>query len=692
MKRLFYLFSFFTLFFISKAEAQTSITITAAGDTAWPQSYCTAPIDIEMYIYGKSTGYNPGDIMTIVIDYGDGTDTTVTTTLSTNLGFGWSEPHTYTSNGIFSTNFTVTGPDANSTSLYKQDDVFIDDTCITSLSIDWVNDSIYLCNVNYNWDFYVAGYAFNYESSDLIKIDINYGDGHDTTVYTGITSWSYFSGGTVYKYSAPGNYSLRYIITAPDGKADTIYGQAIVNNTCASISGTLYMDNNNDCIYNTGDNYLSAMSVALKSGSTIIATTYTDYNGNYYFTGVNGTAYTIEVQYTDSSYYNYYIPSCPSSGSVSFTAGTSNNYDFAFNCNNTAFDLQGSLSGWGFRPGFEGYIYINVFNPTCMAVSGTATLTLDPLLTYTGTSYGTQPTSSSGNTLTWDFANLQNDFSWYSGLNSQIGVTTSLTAQLGDSVCLTLSISPISGDSDPLNNTITQCYEVRNSWDPNMKEVAPQGSGASGDVSQDTDFTYKVHFQNTGNDVAYNIHIIDTIDADLDMSTLRIISGSHNMNPYIVNGNVIKFDFPNIMLPDSNSNEPASHGVVVYKIKAKPALSYGTQFKNTAHIYFDFNPAIVTNTTINTIPWPLDVKENLINDKITIFPNPTTGLITLNTNKENPVERIMLYSLEGKKVFEKIESSNTGSISIEIQNLSQGIYFLESITKKGSEKVKVVKY
>src|SRR3712207_6939178 len=35
--------------------------------------------------------------------------------------------------------------------------------------------------------------------------------------------------------------------------------------------------------------------------------------------------------------------------------------------------------------------------------------------------------------------------------------------------------------------------------------------------------------------------------------------------------------------------------IVVYKIKAKPALSYGTQFKNTAHIYFDFNPAIVTN-------------------------------------------------------------------------------------------------
>lgn len=82
------------------------------------------------------------------------------------------------------------------------------------------------------------------------------------------------------------------------------------------------------------------------------------------------------------------------------------------------------------------------------------------------------------------------------------------------------------------------------------------------------------------------------------------------------------------------------------------------------------------------------IQKNLLN----AYPNPTTGTIIINTNKENPVERLMLYSIEGKKVFDKVESSNNNSISIDIQNLSQGVYFLECITKKGSEKVKVVKY
>ena len=75
-----------------------------------------------------------------------------------------------------------------------------------------------------------------------------------------------------------------------------------------------------------------------------------------------------------------------------------------------------------------------------------------------------------------------------------------------------------------------------------------------------------------------------------------------------------------------------------------------------------------------------------------VYPNPTTGDVTINTRKENPVESIILYSIEGKKVFEKAEESGSGSINVVIQHLSQGIYFLECITKMGSAKVKVVKY
>jgi hypothetical protein len=43
---------------------------------------------------------------------------------------------------------------------------------------------------------------------------------------------------------------------------------------------------------------------------------------------------------------------------------------------------------------------------------------------------------------------------------------------------------------------------------------------------------------------------------------------------------------------------------VRFKIKLEENLPVGSSITNTAHIYFDFNPAVVTNTTLNTITVP----------------------------------------------------------------------------------------
>ena len=69
----------------------------------------------------------------------------------------------------------------------------------------------------------------------------------------------------------------------------------------------------------------------------------------------------------------------------------------------------------------------------------------------------------------------------------------------------------------------------------------------------------------------------------------------------VYNDGLVKFNFPHINLPDSNSNEAASHGYVQYKIRAKDSLAIGSTIENTANIFFDFNPPIITNTTNNTV-------------------------------------------------------------------------------------------
>jgi hypothetical protein len=55
------------------------------------------------------------------------------------------------------------------------------------------------------------------------------------------------------------------------------------------------------------------------------------------------------------------------------------------------------------------------------------------------------------------------------------------------------------------------------------------------------------------------------------------------------------------MLPDSGTNEVASHGYIIYRIRTKADVAAGSLIENTANIFFDENPAVVTNTTYHTI-------------------------------------------------------------------------------------------
>jgi hypothetical protein len=56
-------------------------------------------------------------------------------------------------------------------------------------------------------------------------------------------------------------------------------------------------------------------------------------------------------------------------------------------------------------------------------------------------------------------------------------VQVSPNANIGDSVCITMNLTPVTGDSIPSNNSQTFCFPVRNSWDPNDKYVTPSGEG-----------------------------------------------------------------------------------------------------------------------------------------------------------------------------------------------------------------------
>ena len=96
-----------------------------------------------------------------------------------------------------------------------------------------------------------------------------------------------------------------------------------------------------------------------------------------------------------------------------------------------------------------------------------------------------------------------------------------------------------------------------------------------------------------------DITLLDTIDASMDLTTLKVVNSSFPVYTTI-DGQAVMFFFENIWLPDSLSNESDSHGFVTYEISPINGMADFTEVKNEANIIFDFNDPILTNETLNT--------------------------------------------------------------------------------------------
>lgn len=224
------------------------------------------------------------------------------------------------------------------------------------------------------------------------------------------------------------------------------------------------------------------------------------------------------------------------------------------------------------------------------------------------------------------------------------------------------------------------CQEITAAFDPNDKTVHPSGATEQGFITATTDLTYKIRFQNTGNDTAFTVVIIDTLASHLDLTTLRPGASSHAYVLDVYGHGILKFTFPNILLPDSTVNEPASHGFVQFSIGQKEGNTAGTAIHNSANIYFDFNPPVATNTVLNTIGkiFVEDVATEEVDGKkveVLAFPNPARDQMTFEIKALTNGFDLLLFDVHGRVVQ---QISSTGSTATLYRNsLPEGIYFFE---------------
>ena len=139
-------------------------------------------------------------------------------------------------------------------------------------------------------------------------------------------------------------------------------------------------------------------------------------------------------------------------------------------------------------------------------------------------------------------------------------------------------------------------------FDPNDMSVDPKGCGLPGMVRPGTPLKYEIRFQNLGNAPAFDVVVRAPLDADLDLGTLDILDSSHLITSVAMDADrVLTWSFIDINLPAASDDEPGSHGFVTFTATPKAGLPSGTEISNSAGIYFDFNPPVLTNTVVNTI-------------------------------------------------------------------------------------------
>ena len=174
-------------------------------------------------------------------------------------------------------------------------------------------------------------------------------------------------------------------------------------------------------------------------------------------------------------------------------------------------------------------------------------------------------------------------------------IQISPTTPLGTIFSWKAEIAPLSGEGiDETDNQSIIRQTVTGSYDPNDKLVD------KADIDFDAldgavELNYTIRFQNTGTDTAFTVIVRDTISNRLDINTFKHLAASHFCHVSILSGNVVQWHFPNILLVDSTTNEPLSHGFIHFSIRSQPDVQLGETLSNRAGIYFDFNEPIITN-------------------------------------------------------------------------------------------------
>jgi uncharacterized repeat protein (TIGR01451 family) len=328
-------------------------------------------------------------------------------------------------------------------------------------------------------------------------------------------------------------------------------------------------------------------------------------------------------------------------------------------------------TGWRARHGFYEDFYITLKNEGTELLKGLQTTFSYPEQSlYFSSTLPAQNITNGQSTYVIDtLAPGQLQFFMVKLLN-----TTNLS--LGDTIQFKATANHTQVDYTPSNNEAILNQVVVGAYDPNNKLVSREGLTEWGG-----ELSYQINFQNMGTDTAYRVVVVDTLPAFLQPESFRLLGSSHAVEVELHN-RLLTFAFDDIRLADSATSAEASKGVVQFALGMRNILEPDDTIANRAHIFFDFQPAVVTNLAKTyLLPEPADTTTQPVDTQAVydtsfkVQPNPSHGLFIVKSHKSGTFS---VFSIRGQLVWQGKVLGNLEEQQIDLRHLPTGVYFLKS--------------
>ncbi|TAE50888.1 MAG: hypothetical protein EAZ89_11155, partial [Bacteroidetes bacterium] len=477
------------------------------------------------------------------------------------------------------------------------------------------------------------------------------------------------------------------IVEWPSGMKQYLTSQTV--STCFDLTepagnrvcGRVYYDKNLNCVQDADEAGVPETILRVMPGSRYIST---NSLGDYQAYLEDGT-YTLTV--VSRSGWSVSCPGAPASYTVTLAGSTACGRDFALTPACNLPDMHLLMATTALRQGYR-----NTFSVTTENLGAGEAQNLMLALDFDSRISLLEATT------TWDSVAVKGARTVYYWKMSEVPPfgrqtlritdSVSVAAPIGEEVLLRGYFTGLLADCNNANDTTEVAERIVGAVDPNDKLVFPEGLGTEGYIFSSDTLTYRIRFQNVGTTFASRVLVTDTLSPDLDISTLELGQTSHDCEISVSEDGVISWTFYHINLPDSLTNELASHGFVQFRIAPLPGLAHGTPLENTAYIQFDYGAGLLTNTVRNTFARAelMDKEE----PRLYLYPNPMSDLVRVQVllpetdRREIYLRRIDILHADGR-IAATFDNLNELSPRIARGDLAAGLYVVRAYDTDGFE-------